>query len=57
MQGNFILSFGMKEVADAPMVITIIAERDTAFRLGDRGKVEMRPTALLKQMTDQVIRM
>jgi hypothetical protein len=33
----------------------MIAERDTAFCLGDRRKIEMRPTAFLKQMADQVV--
>ena len=47
----------MKKIANASMVITIIAESNTAFRLGDRRKVEMLPTALLKQMTDQVVGM
>ena len=55
MQGGLVLSFGVKEIANTSMVIAIIAERDTAFCLGDRRKIEMRPTALLKQMTDQVV--
>src|SRR5262249_62406891 len=55
MQGGLVLAYGVKKIANASMVIAMIAERDTAFCLGDRRKIEMRPTAFLKQMTDQVV--
>ena len=56
IESSLVFSFRMQEIADAAVVITIDAERNNAFGLGDRGKVEMLPTPLLDQMANKIVR-